>query len=224
MQISAEALRDALTMYVVTDRSWLKPGENLKQVVRQSLEGGATFVQLREKDLDDAAVLKEAQDLKALCREYGVPFVVDDRVDLAKAAGCDGVHVGQSDMAAARARAMLGGDAILGVSAGTVDEALEAEACGADYLGVGAVFPTGSKADAEAVSLSTLKAICQAVDIPVIAIGGISRQNVAQLAGCGLAGIAVISAVFAAPDIRQATMDLAAATRTMLGEDDHVLG
>lgn len=204
-----------LLLYAVTDRHWLN-GRTLHEVVKESLDGGATFIQLREKQLDEAAFLTEARDLQALCREYGVPFVVNDNVDIAVAMDADGVHVGQSDMEAGNVREKLGKDKIIGVSAQTVEQAVLAEQRGADYLGVGAVFPTGSKDDADEVSFETLKAICQAVSIPVIAIGGITQQNVSQLAGSGICGIAVISAIYGQSDIPEATRKLKLATEDMV--------
>lgn len=196
-----------LLMYAVTDRRWAE-NRTLYDQVRDALEGGATFIQLREKHMAHDAFADEARAIQALCAAYHVPFVLDDDVALAKAINADGVHVGQSDMAAGDVRKMLGDDKILGVSAGTVAQARAAEKFGADYLGVGAVFPTGSKDDAEAVSRDTLAAICDAVSIPVIAIGGITKDNVGQLAGTGIAGVAVISAIFAQPDITAATAQL----------------
>lgn len=163
-----------LLLYAVTDRSWLN-GETLYSQVEKALKGGATFIQLREKDLDSEAFLKEAKELKKLCKEYNVPFVVNDNVDIAVKIGADGVHVGQSDMQAQDVREKLGKDKIIGVSAQTVEQALLAQKHGADYLGVGAVFSTNSKDDAVNVSHETLKAICEAVHIPVIAIGGIGN-------------------------------------------------
>lgn len=204
-----------LLLYAVTDRYWLN-GRTLTDVVRESLEGGVTMLQLREKTLEEPAFLQEARELQALCRAYHVPFIVNDNVDIALAMDADGVHVGQSDMEALDVRAKLGPDKIIGVSAQTVEQALLAEKHGADYLGVGAVFPTGSKADAEEVSFDTLKAICQAVSIPVVAIGGISRGNVARLAGSGICGVAVISAIYGAADIRAAAQELKSATEEML--------
>ncbi len=204
-----------LLLYAVTDRYWLN-GRTLTDVVRESLEGGVTMLQLREKTLEEPAFLQEARELQALCRAYHVPFIVNDNVDIALAMDADGVHVGQSDMEALDVRAKLGPDKIIGVSAQTVEQALLAEKHGADYLGVGAVFPTGSKADAEEVSFDTLKAICQAVSIPVVAIGGISRSNAARLAGSGICGVAVISAIYGAADIRAASQELKAATEEML--------
>ncbi|MCR5518526.1 MAG: bifunctional hydroxymethylpyrimidine kinase/phosphomethylpyrimidine kinase [Lachnospiraceae bacterium] len=204
-----------LLLYAVTDRHWLN-GRRLVDVVRESLEGGVTFVQLREKTLDDEAFLAEARELKELCREYKVPFVINDNVDIAIAMDADGVHVGQSDMEAGDVRAKLGPDKIIGVSAQTVEQAILAQKRGADYLGVGAVFPTGSKDDAEDVSYDTLKAICEAVSIPVIAIGGIGEANVSKLAGSGIVGVAVISAIYAADDICDATRKLKTSTRSAL--------
>ena len=207
--------KNDLLLYAVTDRHWLD-GRTLYEVVKESLEGGATFVQLREKTLDDETFLQEAKELQQLCREYKVPFVVNDNVDIAIEMDADGVHVGQSDMEAGDVRAKLGPDKIIGVSAGTVEEAILAEKRGADYLGVGAVFPTGSKDDAIDVPHDTLKAICEAVSIPVIAIGGITRENVSELAGTGICGIAVISAIYAQKNIKEATKELKDATASMV--------
>ncbi|MGI6109300.1 MAG: thiamine phosphate synthase [Eubacteriaceae bacterium] len=196
-----------LLLYAVTDRSWL--GEKtLRQQVEEVLEGGATMIQLREKDLDHEHFREEAMEIKALCRRFNVPFLLDDDVDLTLSVNADGVHVGQSDMKAADVRSLLGPDRILGVSAQTVDQALEAERQGADYLGVGAVFPTGTKTDAQAVSYETLSAICKAVRIPVVAIGGICKDNVSKLAGSGIDGVAVVSALFAQPDPAAAAAEL----------------
>lgn len=217
-----------LALYGVTDRWWVKQKlekagvpvtddalrEGLLADTRAALEGGMTYVQMREKGdpMTEDELLTEALALKALCEEYGVPFVIDDDVELAKKCGADGVHVGQSDMACVEARKALGERKVVGVSAQTVKQAVQAEKDGADYLGVGAVFPTGSKDDADDVSHDTVKAICEAVSIPVIAIGGISKDNVGQLAGLGLDGIAVISAIYAADDLKAATEDLKART------------
>ncbi len=209
--------REDLLLYAVTDRSWL--GEKtLESQVEAALQGGATFVQLREKHLAREPFLAEAVRLKALCRARGVPFVIDDDVEIALAADADGVHVGQHDMEAGDVRAMVGPDRIVGVSVQTVEQALLAQARGADYLGVGAVFPTGSKEDADDVSLDMLAAICRAVRIPVVAIGGISAANVDKLAGCGLAGIAVISAIFAQADVRAAAAALRSAAAAMVAK------
>ena len=208
--------KNDLLLYAVTDRHWLDK-RSLKEVVKESLDGGVTFVQLREKTLEDDKFLEEAKGLKQLCKEYNVPFVINDNVDIAIAMDADGVHVGQSDMEAGNVREKLGPDKIIGVSAQTVEQAVLAEQRGADYLGVGAVFPTGSKDDAVEVSHETLKAICEAVSIPVIAIGGISVGNVKELAGSGIVGIAVISAIYAAKDIKKAAEDLKAETARVVG-------
>ena len=206
-----------LELYAVTDRHWLG-NQSLLEQVQEALDGGATCIQLREKQLDDKTFLQEAIEIQKLCKEYHVPFIVNDKVEIAKDMHADGIHVGQSDMEALDVRKALGNDVILGVSAQTVEQAKKAEAHGADYLGVGAVFPTGSKVDAEDVSYETLKAICEAVSIPVIAIGGITQDNVKDLAGSGIVGIAVISAIFAQKDITQATKDLNQATKQMLND------
>ena len=206
-----------LLLYAVTDRSWLGD-RTLCEQVEEALEGGATFVQLREKELDEDTFLAEAVEIQKLCKKYGVPFVINDNVDIAIKMNADGVHVGQSDMEAGDVRALLGEDKILGVSAQTVEQAILAEKRGADYLGVGAVFHTGSKADADDVSHETLKAICDAVSIPVVAIGGIGKHNVTELSGSGICGIAVISAIFAAEDIKSATAELKALTERAVAE------
>ena len=204
-----------LLLYAVTDRSWLN-GRTLYEQVESALKGGVTFVQLREKNLDEEAFYEEAKEIKSLCAQYGVPFVINDNVEIAARIDADGVHVGQSDMEALDVRAKLGPDKIIGVSAQTVEQALKAQEHGADYLGVGAVFPTGSKADAVEVGRDTVKAICEAVDIPVIAIGGITRDNVTELKGSGICGIAVISAIFAQDDIEGAARELRTRTEDMV--------
>lgn len=199
--------KSAMLLYAVTDSTWLN-GRKLVDDVEDVLKAGATFIQLREKKLDEESFLHEAIEIKELCKKYNVPFVINDNVDIALEMDADGVHVGQSDMEAGDVRAKLGDDKIIGVSAQTVEQAILAEKHGADYLGVGAVFPTGSKDDAEDVSYDTLKAICQAVNIPVIAIGGITKDNIKDLADSGICGIAVISAIFAQKDIEGATKEL----------------
>ena len=195
--------KEDLLLYAVTDRSWLN-GETLYEQVEKALKGGVTFVQLREKALDEQAFLEEAKEIQKLCAKYHVPFVINDNVEIAAQIGADGVHVGQSDMEAGDVREKLGPDRIIGVSAQTVEQAVRAQERGADYLGVGAAFPTGSKADAVEVSHETVRAITEAVDIPVIAIGGITKDSVSELSGTGICGIAVISAIFAQEDIEGA--------------------
>ena len=180
----------------------------LPVAVKQSLRGGATCIQLREKQLSDEELLKDALQIKKLCKQYCAPFIVNDRVKLAMQLDADGVHVGQSDMDAHAVRKKIGPDKILGVSAQNVDQALKAQTNGADYLGVGAVFPTKSKDDACAVSLQTLSEICAAVNIPVVAIGGININNINELAGSGIAGVALISALYAQNNIENATKEM----------------
>lgn len=188
-----------LRLYAVTDRSRL-PGVSLARQVEGILKGGATMVQLREKHLSRELLRAEALELKAICRMYGVPLLINDDVDLALEVDADGVHVGQEDMEAGRARQRLGPDKILGVSAHSVAEALRAQAAGADYLGAGAVFPTGTKDNVTALAYETLRDICRSVTIPVAAIGGIGPDNLSALAGSGIRGVAVVSALFAQPD------------------------
>lgn len=196
-----------LLLYAVTDRTWLGH-ETLYEQVEKALKGGVTFVQLREKKLEKESFLKEAKEIKLLCKRYNVPFVINDNIDIALTIDADGVHVGQSDMEAGSVREKLGRNKIVGVSVQTIEQAVLAEKRGADYLGVGAVFPTDSKEDAVDVSHETLQEICKAVNIPVIAIGGISRDNIIKLKGSGICGIAVISAIFAQGDIERATEEL----------------
>lgn len=203
-------------LYAVTDRRWTDAQESLLSQTEKAIQGGTTFVQIREKNLGEADFEKEARELKSLCAKYKIPFVVNDNVLLAKKIDADGVHVGQDDMSAKKAREILGEDKIVGVSAQTVEEALLAEKDGADYLGVGAVFPTGSKDDAVEVPFETLKAICSAVKIPVVAIGGITRENVEKLKGSGICGISVISAIFGQKDIKSAASELKKRTEEIL--------
>ena len=207
MRFDKTALKEELLLYAVTDRSWLGD-QTLYEQVELALKGGATFLQLREKNLCDSEFLLEAKAIQELCREYKVPFIINDNVKVALETDADGIHVGQHDMEAGDVRKLLGEDKILGVSAQTVEQAVRAEQRGADYLGVGAVFPTGSKDDADDVSFETLRAICDAVSIPVVAIGGITKDNIKELKGSGICGAAVISAIFAQKDIRGATEEL----------------
>ena len=207
MSFTKEQLREQMLLYAATDRHWLN-GQTLYEQVEEALKGGATFIQLREKDLTEEEFLEEAKKIQQLCKKYRVPFIINDNVKLAKEIDADGVHVGQSDMEALDVRAQLGEDKIIGVSARTVEQALLAEKHGADYLGVGAVFQTGTKTDAREVEHSVLKEICTKVDIPVVAIGGITQDNVKELSGSGINGVAVISAIFAQKDIETATAKL----------------
>lgn len=211
MKIEGKQLR----LYAVTDRAWAADEDALMDQIAAAIDGGAGIVQLREKHLDHDAFLQEARRFVALCREKGVISIINDAVDIAAAAGADGVHVGQSDLAAGRAREVLGPDKLIGVSAHSVEEALAAQAAGADYLGVGAAFVTGTKTDAAPISRETIRAITAAVDIPVVAIGGISRENITELAGCGLDGVAVVSALFAQKDVEAAARELHALSESI---------
>lgn len=203
MKLSPETLR----LYAVTDRSWLN-GRTLAEQVSEAIDGGATIIQLREKTLSEEEFLAQAKELALLCHSKNVPLIINDNVEIALASGADGVHVGQDDLACEKARALLGPDKIIGVSAHNPEEALAAFKQGADYLGCGAAFGSATKTDAHPITRETLQAVTAAVPIPVVAIGGITRENLNQLNGCGLAGAAVISAIFAQPDIKAAAEEL----------------
>ncbi len=204
-----------MILYAVTDRTWLN-GRSLTEQVEQAIRAGATLIQLREKDLDFDTFVAEAKKMKEVADRHHIPLIINDNIGVALAVGADGVHVGQSDMEAGDVRALLGEDKILGVSAQTVEQAIKAEKTGADYLGVGAVFSTSTKLDAQDVSFQTLKEICAAVAIPVVAIGGIHEKNILQLRGSGVDGVAVISAIFAKPDIYAAAKQLCALSKEMV--------
>lgn len=201
-------IRRGMLLYAVTDSAWLH-GRTLASCVREALAGGATFVQLREKHMSTDELVEEAKTILPICREARVPFLIDDDVEAARLVGADGVHVGQSDTACAEARRILGPDAIVGVSAQTVEQAVAAEQAGADYLGVGALIPTPTKPDAVDVTPEELARICRAVRIPVVGIGGLHLSTVDILDGTGAAGAAVVSAIFAAEDIERDTRELA---------------
>lgn len=208
MKFSKKEIKDSMLLYAVTDRMWLKENESITSVCEKVLENGATFLQIREKDIDENMFEAESKELKRLCEKYKVPFVVNDSVEVALKCDADGVHVGQSDIKGRDIRAIIGPDKILGISAGNVKEAIEAERSGADYIGVGAVFATSTKKDAQNLSVDILKEICAAVTIPVVAIGGICEANVMQLVGSNVDGIAVISAIFGADEPGAATARL----------------
>lgn len=208
--------KNAMLLYAVTDRMWLN-GRTLSQDVQQALEGGATMIQLREKELSYPSFLSEASQIKKLCKKFNVPFIINDNVDVAIACGADGVHVGQKDMQAQNVREKLGKDKIIGVSAQTVEQAILAEKNGADYLGVGAVFTTSTKKDADFVPYDTLKEICNVVSIPVCAIGGIYDYNIKNLSGTGIDGVAVVSAIFSQKDIKKASEKMLALSKEMVG-------
>ncbi|MGN8913387.1 thiamine phosphate synthase [Anaerofustis butyriciformans] len=204
-----------MLLYAVTDRMWSEEN-GLKQQIKEALDGGITFLQLREKELNDEEFLKEALEIKDMVKKYNIPFVINDNVDVAIKCDADGVHVGQSDMKATDVRSKIGKDKILGVSAHTLEEAKEAERMGADYLGVGAVFSTSTKLDADDVSFETLKKICQSVNIPVVAIGGISKDNILKLKGSHVDGVAVVSAIFASKNITEDTKELLSLSKEMV--------
>lgn len=197
----------SLLLYLVTDRSWLGE-DSLVSQVEKSLINGVTFLQLREKNVDTESFLNLALEMKALAQGYNVPFVINDNIDVAIKSDADGVHIGQDDMSVEEARKIIGKDKILGVSVGTIEQAIQAEKLGADYLGVGAIFSTDTKKDAGGVTFEILKNICEVVNIPVVAIGGINKDNISSLEGSGIDGVAVISAILAQKDIAKATCEL----------------
>ena len=216
MKFTTDDIRKAMLLYAVTDQSWLKEGQTLLSVCQEVLANGATFLQIREKDLDGQALENEAARLKDLCARYQVPYVVNDSPEVALAIDADGVHVGQSDIQGRDLRRLMGPDKILGISAGTAEEAIAAEQAGADYIGVGAVFGTSTKKNARNLTVEKLKEICSAVSIPVVAIGGINGNNLMELSGSGVDGVAVVSAIFAAEDPGEATARLLALAREMV--------
>ena len=216
MNYTKADIRRGMLLYAVTDQSWLKEGQTLLSVCEDVLEKGATFLQIREKDLDADSFEAEAAKLKALCQRYQVPYVVNDSVEIALAIDADGVHVGQSDIKGRDIRSIIGPDKILGISAGTVEEAVAAEHAGADYIGVGAVFGTSTKKNARNLTVEKLKEISSAVSIPVVAIGGINGRNLMGLCGSGVDGVAVVSAIFAAEDPGKATAELLTLAKEMV--------
>ena len=207
--------KETMLLYAVTDSRWTGE-QTLYAQVEAALKGGVTCVQLREKHLSNEAFLAEALELKELCHRYGVPLLINDNAEIALASQADGVHVGQSDMAAAAARALLGPDKIVGVTARTVEQAKAAEAAGASYLGSGAVFGSTTKADARPLDHAVLKQITQAVSIPVVAIGGITQENLPRLRGTGVDGVALVSTIFSAPDIEGKCRELKALSQDMV--------
>lgn len=194
-------------LYAVTDRAWIGK-QNLYEQVESALKGGATCVQLREKNLDEELFLEEAIKIKSLCKKYGIPFLVNDNVDIAIKCEADGVHVGQEDTAVSKVRKLVGDKMIIGVSVQNINEALESIKNGADYLGVGAMFSTSTKLDANVIPFENLKSICNAVNIPVVAIGGIGKNNIMKLAGSGVNGVALVSAIFGAKNIEEECREL----------------
>ena len=216
MKFTKDEIRQGMLLYAVTDQSWLKEGQSLLSVCEDVLKNGATFLQIREKDLDAVLFEAEAAKLKDLCAQHKVPYVVNDSVEIALAIDADGVHVGQSDIRGRDIRSLIGPERILGISAGTVEEAIAAENAGADYIGVGAVFGTSTKKNARNLTVEKLKEISSAVSIPVVAIGGINGKNLIDLCGSGVDGVAVVSAIFAAEDPGKATAELLALAKEMI--------
>jgi len=213
--LKKDKIKKAMQLYLVTDRHWLK-AHSLYEDVEAAINGGVTCVQLREKHLNHQLFVQEAKELKELCNQNQIPLIINDNVEVMLEVDADGIHVGQSDMQAQDVRKLIGSDKVLGVSVQTVEQAITAQNAGADYLGVGAVFPTGTKDDAIEVDLATLQDICQHVDIPIVAIGGINQENLLQLKGSGIDGIAVVSAIMAAEDIFEATKQLKEKTKELL--------
>ena len=205
-----------MLLYAVTDRAWVGT-KSLYEQVKEALENGVTCVQLREKELNESDFLKEAKQISTLCKEYKVPFIVNDNVNIAIACKANGIHIGQEDMELTNVRKLVGEDMIIGVSAHTVEEAIKAQEGGADYIGIGAVFATSTKTDVDVLSFDTLKSICEAVDIPTVAIGGIKKDNICKLKGSGIDGVAVVSAIFAAKDIATATKELLLEVKKAVG-------
>lgn len=201
--------KHTMLLYAVTDRAWVGE-QTLYQQVESALKGGATCVQLREKQLGDADFLQEAIQIHALCQQYGVPLFINDNVEVALQCHAEGIHVGQEDMAAAQVRQRVGDEMMIGVSVHSVEEALEAVRHGADCLGVGAAFSTHTKADVDVLPEGMMKAICDAVDIPVVAIGGIHKENLLRLKGTGVNGVALVSAIFGAENIEAECRELKA--------------
>ena len=207
--------REDFRLYAVTDRAWAADEAALFRQIEAAVRGGARVVQLREKGLEHAAFLAEARRFTALCRRLGAVSIINDSVEIALESGADGVHVGQSDLEAGQARSLLGPGKLVGVSAHSAEEARRAKAAGADYLGCGAAFVTGTKTDAKPISRETIRAVTAAVDIPVVAIGGVSRENILELKGLGLAGAAVVSGIFAQRDPEEAARELLALAREL---------
>lgn len=196
-----------LLLYAVTDRAWTGR-QSLYEQVEAALKGGVTCIQLREKNLPEEEFIKEAVQIKELCHRYGVPLIINDNLQVALESGADGVHVGIEDCPVREIRAKAGADFIIGATAKTIEQAKNAEAAGANYLGVGAVFPSPTKTNAIRITNTQLQEICASVSIPAVAIGGITAENVAELADGGMQGVAVVSAIFGAEDIERATKDL----------------
>ncbi len=204
-----------MLLYGITDRSWLN-GRTLSEVVKESLEGGVTILQIREKDIDEKNFLEEAKEIKKICEKFNVPLIINDNVEIAKMVDADGVHLGQDDMDIEEARKILGSEKIIGITAKTIEQAKEAQMKGADYLGSGAIYTSGTKQNAKRLTVENLKAICASVEIPVVAIGGLTYDNIDVLKDSGISGIAVVSAIYASTDIKTDTIKLKEKTRNLI--------
>lgn len=206
-------------LYAITDRSWVGK-MTLYEQIEQALQNGVTMLQLREKNLDDAQFLTQAKEIKALCNHYGVPLLINDNVEVAYKSGADGVHVGLEDMPVREIRKNFGSHLLIGATAKTVAQAQQAQQDGADYLGVGAVFPSPTKRQAVRITIEQLREIRKAVSIPIVAIGGITQENLPLLAGSGIDGVAVVSAIFGAPDPAKATAQLSCLVKQVVRQTD----
>ncbi len=200
--------KDQLKLYAITDRTWLKENQSIYDIVEQALDGGATIIQVREKTLDKYSFIKEVKTILPLCHRYGVPLIVNDNIQVALESKADGIHLGQSDLNSSNINKLVPQSMILGISAQNINQALKAEKMGASYLGVGAVFSTDTKVDADNLNPKILKEIAQSVDIATVAIGGINKNNIKLLENTSIAGISLISAIFAQDNILEATQDL----------------
>lgn len=207
--------KEDMLLYGITDRSWLN-GRTLSEVVKESLEGGVTILQIREKDIDEKNFLEEAKEIKKICEKFNVPLIINDNVAIAKMVDADGVHLGQDDMDIEEARKILGPEKIIGITAKTIEQAKEAQMKGADYLGSGAIYTSGTKQNAKRLTVEDLKAICASVEIPVVAIGGLTYDNIDVLKDSGISGIAVVSAIYASTDIKTDTIKLKEKTRNLI--------
>ena len=212
--------KDMLLLYAVTDRSWTG-NQTLYEQIEDALKGGVTIVQLREKNLPEEEFIAEAIKVKELCSRYNVPLIINDNAEVALKSGADGVHVGIEDTPVAELRQKVGKDFIIGATAKTVEQARAAEKAGADYLGVGAVFPSPTKKNAIRITAEKLKEICSSVSVPAVAIGGISLDNASEIKGCGMSGIAVVSAIFAADDVRKAASELKEKAKEVTNNNPH---
>lgn len=209
---------NSMVLYAITDRTWL--GEkSLAQAVEEAIKGGATFVQLREKNISFDEFIKLAKEVKAVTDKYKIPFVINDNIAVACEVGADGVHIGQGDEAIKIAREILGKNKIIGISANNPQDAICAELGGADYIGAGSVFSTSTKLDAKNITIEVLRDIAEAVSIPVVAIGGINKENVINLSGCGIAGVCIVSAIFSKDIIKEAASELFKLSKQVVGKN-----